>query len=400
MWEKLSLDGKVIGVNGVLPIVLCAREKGISKCFVPAENVGECNFLEGIEVIGIESLNHLVQILIGADSFKNVNIKKIENNIGTEDEDKYDFSDVFGQVQARKAAEIAAAGMHNFLMIGPPGTGKSIIAKTLPSILPDMKEEEKIEISKIQSIAGKLKGSLVKKRPFRSPHHTVTVPAMIGGGLNPKPGEITLANGGVLFMDEFPEFSRNVLETLRQPLEEGKVVVSRSGGSFIFPANFILLAAMNPCRCGYYPDRNKCDCTERDVKKYRDRVSGPILDRIDLCVHMNDISFGELNTKEKQESSDTIKQRVNQAVKMQRDRYKNEKINFNSQLEGKLLEKYCYLDMKERKFMEQIYECMGLSVRAYGKVIKVARTIADLKGKEKIGEEEIGEAVSFRVKSE
>lgn len=397
---ELSLDGKVVGFNGVLPIVLCAMEQGIKQCFVPMENVGECDFVEGVEVIGIENLNHLVRILVGGCDFKKVNIKKLNDGDSFEEETKYDFGDVFGQEQARKAAEISAAGMHNFIMIGPPGTGKSIIAKTLTSILPDMQQEERIEISKIQSIAGNLKGSLVNERPFRSPHHTVTVPAMIGGGMNPKPGEITLANGGVLFMDEFPEFSRQVLETLRQPLEEGKVVVSRMGGAFTFPANFILLAAMNPCRCGYYPDRNKCDCTEREVKKYMEKVSGPILDRMDLSVHMNNIPFYELDKKREQENSDTIKKRVNRAVEIQRERYKNEKINFNSQLEGNMLEKYCYLDKKERKLMEQIYECMGLSVRAYGKVIKVARTIADLKEKERIGEEEIGEAVSFRVKSE
>lgn len=397
---ELSLDGKVVGFNGVLPIVLCAMEQGIKQCFVPMENVGECDFVEGVEVIGIENLNHLVRILVGGCDFKKVNIKKLNDGDSFEEETKYDFGDVFGQEQARKAAEISAAGMHNFIMIGPPGTGKSIIAKTLTSILPDMQQEERIEISKIQSIAGNLKGSLVNERPFRSPHHTVTVPAMIGGGMNPKPGEITLANGGVLFMDEFPEFSRQVLETLRQPLEEGKVVVSRMGGAFTFPANFILLAAMNPCRCGYYPDRNKCDCTEREVKKYMEKVSGPILDRMDLSVHMNNIPFYELDKKREQENSHTIKKRVNRAVEIQRERYKNEKINFNSQLEGNMLEKYCYLDKKERKLMEQIYECMGLSVRAYGKVIKVARTIADLKEKERIGEEEIGEAVSFRVKSE
>lgn len=395
---ELSLDGKVIGVNGVLPIVLCAMEQGIKQCFVPMDNVGECDFIEGMDIVGVESLNHLVKILIGGGGIKVESTVKAEDANIIADESEYDFCNVFGQAQARKAAEISAAGIHNFLMIGPPGTGKSIIAKTLPSILPDMLREEKIEISKIQSIAGNLRGSLVNERPIRSPHHTVTVPAMIGGGMNPKPGEITLANGGVLFMDEFPEFSRKVLETLRQPLEEGKVVVSRTGGTFTFPANFILLAAMNPCRCGYYPDRNKCECTERDVKKYLEKVSGPILDRMDLCVHMNPVPFYELNKEDKQESSKDIRRRVNKAVEIQRERYKSEKINFNSQLEGNMLEKYCHLDKKERELMEQIYYCLGLSVRAYGKVLKVARTIADLKEKEKIGEEEIGEAVSFRVK--
>lgn len=241
---ELSLDGKVIRVNGVLPIVLCALQQGIRQCFVPIENVGECDFIEGIEVIGVKSLNHLIRVLISGNDINIERPIKSKDKNKLTGESKYNFCDVFGQAQARRAAEIAAAGMHNFLMVGPPGTGKSIIAKTLPSILPDMLLEEKIEISKIQSIAGNLNGGLINERPFRSPHHSITIPAMIGGGMNPKPGEITLANGGVLFMDEFPEFSRKVLETLRQPLEEGKIVVSRMGGSFTFPANFILLAAM------------------------------------------------------------------------------------------------------------------------------------------------------------
>lgn len=388
---ELSLNGDVVRVNGVLSIVLCAASQGIQQCFVPVDNLGECSFVEGIQVIGVENLNQLVMILSG--------VMKYTNDIEVEEKKpvfEYNFKDIKGQIQARRGAEIAAAGMHNMLMIGPPGTGKSVIAKCMPSILPDMQLEEKIEISRIQSIAGNLNGKLVSTRPFRSPHHTATVSAMIGRGANPKPGEITLAHGGVLYMDEFPEFSRSVMETLRQPLEDRKIVVSRAGGSFVFPASCILMASMNPCQCGYYPDRNKCNCTEHEVKKYLEKISGPILDRMDLCIHLNPIAFGELSEDIVQETSEEIKKRVNKAVDIQRERYKNTSINFNSELEGKNISKYCFLEKKERDLMGQIFNQFDLSIRAYEKIIKVARTIADLREKEKISTIEIAEAVTYR----
>ena len=391
---ELGLDGKVISVNGVLPMVLYALDKGIKKCFVSKENLGECRCIEELDVVGVESLNQLVMMLNSRQYYIEETSKLKQEVIECE---KDDFKYIKGQIQARKAAEIAAAGMHNLLLVGTPGTGKTAIAKSVPGILPDMTKEERIEISKIQSIAGTLNGSMVKKRPFRNPHHTTTVTALTGGGSVPKPGELTLAHGGVLYMDEFPEFSRNVMEALRQPLEDKQVVVSRVGGTFYFPSDFMLLAAMNPCRCGFYPDRNKCDCTEREVRKYLQKISGPILDRMDLCVYMNPVSYWELKDERQQESSEEIRVRVNIAADIQRKRYANEKIHYNSQLQGVMIEKYCKLQKEEEGIVKDIFEKMELSVRAYEKLLKVSRTIADLKEKEKISIEELAEAVSYKM---
>ena len=391
---ELSLDGATIKVNGVLPIVLDAISRGLEMCFVPGDNVKECEGVKGIKIVPVDSLNHLVQMITSETydepDFSN---QKQESSL----ENIYDFKYIKGQMQARRGAEIAVAGMHNFLMVGAPGTGKSIIARSMQTIMPEMSKEEQIEISKIQSVAGLLEDGPVTQRPFRSPHHTATVAAMIGGGSNPKPGEVTLAHGGILYMDEFPEFSRAVMESLRQPLEDGVMKVSRTYGNYEFPANFMLLAAMNPCRCGYYPDRNKCNCTEHDVKKYLEKVSGPIMDRMDLCTRMNSVSYKELSSDERLEDSATIRERVNEAVQIQKQRYKDEDFEFNSDLKGRLIKKYCKLGKKEESMLKTIYDSFDLSVRAYEKILKTARTIADLEQSEKIKERHLAEALSFKV---
>ncbi|MBR3644808.1 MAG: YifB family Mg chelatase-like AAA ATPase [Lachnospiraceae bacterium] len=392
---ELGLDGKVVSVNGILPIVLTALEHGMDKVFIPSENINECKLIGTDKVVGVDNLNQLVYMLTTGDYI-------IENNhFKREVEEEYvsemDFAYVKGQPIARRAAEIAAAGMHNILLIGTPGAGKSMIAKCMPTILPDLDDKEKLEVAGIQSIAGLLKSDSKIKRPFRSPHHTITIAALTGGGSNPGPGEMSLAHRGVLFLDELPEFDSRVIEALRQPLEEKKVNISRVGGRYVFPADFLMMATSNPCKCGYYPDRNRCKCTEYDVKKYLDKISGPIMDRIDLCVGIEPVKYSELKDDKKSECSNEIKKRVEQAFYIQQDRYSNLDINFNSQLYGNRINEYCPLGSKELKVMEQAFDKMNLSVRSYNKIIKAARTIADLDGSKNIEVKHLAEVFNYRL---
>lgn len=391
---ELSLDGQVVKGNGILPIVLKAQEKGMKRCFVPRDNLYECQIVNDIEVIGVASLQELIYGLTTGE-FEDESI--CDNSVNLQAGYAYDFKDLKGQMVARRAAEITAAGMHNMLMIGSPGAGKSMLAKCIPSILPDMSLKEKQEVATIHSVAGMLHEGQEITRPFRSPHHSATLHSMTGGGGNPKPGEITLAHRGVLFLDELPEFSRQTIEMLRQPLEERYISISRVGGKYRFPADFIFLAASNPCKCGYYPDRNKCQCAEKDIKKYMDKISGPIMDRIDLCIQVEPVKYEELNKVAKEESSADIKKRVEQAKMVQIERYRNMDINFNSQLDGRYVEEYCPLGKKEKELMEQAFRTFSLSVRSYYKIIKVARTISDLEGVKNIGVKHLSEAMAYRI---
>lgn len=394
---ELSLDGSIKKVNGVLPFVYSAKQQGFTRCIVPKENAKEGAVVYGIKTYGAGTLKEAADILNNFDAYKPETVD-IKGLFEQEREDRdLDFSEVVGQQAVKRAIEIAVSGMHNILMIGPPGSGKTMLAKRIPTIMPGLTFEESMEISKIYSIAGLLDNrAIITKRPFRSPHHTITATALVGGGIIPKPGEISLAHLGVLYLDEFPEFQKNIIEVLRQPLEEKEVTISRLNATFHYPAGCMVVASMNPCSCGYYPDRNKCNCSVPMVKRYLGKISKPLLDRFDICIETMKIDFQELQTRKKEESSSEIRNRICKAQQVQAERYKNSSIRYNSQLTPKSIKKFCRLGEAEQALLEKAFKKMNLSARAYHRILKVARTIADLDQSENITARHLSEAICYR----
>lgn len=405
-WERLSetvfvgelgLDGTVKRVSGVLPIVIAAKQRGFRVCIVPAENQEEGEIIEGICVVGVNHIKEACSYLNGEECVgekkKGASCKAVSKEV------ILDYSDIQGQKVLKRAVEVAVSGGHNLLMIGPPGVGKTMIARRIPTILPPLNMEESVELSSIYSIAGELnpQSPLMSLCPFREVHHSITRAALLGGGAFPKPGEISLANHGVLFLDELAEFPKNILELMRQPMDTHKVRIVRNRQECEFPAEFLLVATMNPCPCGNYPDRNRCSCTTVQIQNYWNKISSPLLDRIDICAQAEHIPYQHLQKSEKGETSDAIRERVMRARKVQEARYVGKKTKTNATLSPQDIGIHCKLGKEEQRMMQQVFEKMGLSARAYHKILCVARTIADLDGQEQITEEHLSEAIGYRL---